>query len=254
MKISIITVCFNSEKTLEKTINSVLSQNYKNIEYIIIDGGSDDSSLKIIDKYKDKITTIISEKDNGIYDGINKGIQKASGDVISLIHSNDIFVDENVISKIVEFLKSNPGFDIILADLAFKKKLEDKKITRYYSAKNFRPWMLRIGFSPPHLSAFFKINVFKKVGLYRANFKIAGDFDYFVKCFLNHRINFTYLEECVVIMSTGGASGKNILSYFISSKEINESLKSNKIYSNIFLTFLRFPLKLIQFILRKKVK
>ena len=97
MKISIITVCFNSEKTLEKTINSVLSQNYKNIEYIIIDGGSDDSSLKIIDKYKDKITTIISEKDNGIYDGINKGIQKASGDVISLIHSNDIFVDEKLI-------------------------------------------------------------------------------------------------------------------------------------------------------------
>ena len=250
MKISIITVCFNSEKTLEKTINSVLSQNYKNIEYIIIDGGSEDSSLKIIDKYKDNITTIISEKDNGIYDGINKGIQKATGDVISLIHSNDMFVDENVISKIVNFFKSNSNFDIILADLAFKKKLEDKKITRYYSAKNFRPWMLRIGYSPPHLSAFFKTDVFKKVGLYKANFRIAGDFDFFVKCFLKHKIKFNYLEECLIFMSTGGKSGKNFLSYLISSKEINQSLKSNNIYSNIFITFLRFPFKLIQFILR----
>ena len=250
MKISIITVCFNSEKTLEKTINSVLSQNYKNIEYIIIDGGSEDSSLKIIDKYKDNITTIISEKDNGIYDGINKGIQRATGDVISLIHSNDMFVDENVISKIVNFFKSNSNFDIILADLAFKKKLEDKKITRYYSAKNFRPWMLRIGYSPPHLSAFFKTDVFKKVGLYKANFRIAGDFDFFVKCFLKHKIKFNYLEECLIFMSTGGKSGKNFLSYLISSKEINQSLKSNNIYSNIFITFLRFPFKLIQFILR----
>jgi glycosyltransferase involved in cell wall biosynthesis len=250
MKISIITVCFNSEKTLEKTINSVLSQNYKNIEYIIIDGGSEDSSLKIIDKYKDNITTIISEKDNGIYDGINKGIQRATGDVISLIHSNDMFVDENVISKIVNFFKSNSNFDIILADLAFKKKLEDKKITRYYSAKNFRPWMLRIGYSPPHLSAFFKTDIFKKVGLYKANFRIAGDFDFFVKCFLKHKIKFNYLEECLIFMSTGGKSGKNFLSYLISSKEINQSLKSNNIYSNIFITFLRFPFKLIQFILR----
>lgn len=250
MKISIITVCFNSEKTLEKTINSVLSQNYKNIEYIIIDGGSEDSSLKIIDKYKDNITTIISEKDNGIYDGINKGIQKATGDVISLIHSNDMFVDENVISKIVNFFKSNSDFNIILADLAFKKKLEDKKITRYYSAKNFRPWMLRIGYSPPHLSAFFKTDIFKKVGLYKANFRIAGDFDFFVKCFLKHKLKFIYLEECLIFMNTGGKSGKNFLSYLISSKEINQSLKSNNIYSNIFITFLRFPFKLIQFILR----
>ena len=250
MKISIITVCYNSEKTLERTINSVVSQDYKNIEYIVVDGGSKDNTLNIIDKYKECITTIISEKDNGIYDGINKGIQKATGDVISLIHSNDMFVDENVISKIVNFFKTNPNFDIILADLAFKKKLEDKKITRYYRAKNFRSWMLRIGYSPPHLSAFFKTDVFKKVGLYKANFRIAGDFDFFVKCFLKHKLKFNYLEECLIFMSTGGKSGKNFLSYLISSKEINQSLKSNNIYSNIFITFLRFPFKLIQFILR----
>ena len=250
MKVSIITVSLNSEKTIEKTINSVISQDHKNIEYIIIDGGSKDNTLEIVNKYKSSITKIISEKDKGIYDGINKGIQIATGDIISLIHSNDIFVDTNVISKIDNIFKNNTDFDIILANLAFKKNLDEEKITRYYSAKNFKPWMLRIGFSPPHSSAFFKSEVFKQVGLYQTNFKIAGDFEYFVRCFLKHKLKFNYFDECLVYMSTGGTSGKNMLSYLISSKEINLSLKSNKIYSNIFFTLLRFPIKLIQFIFR----
>ena len=251
MKVSIITVCLNSEKTLEKTIKSVINQDYKNIEYIIIDGGSNDETLNILQKHKDKISKIVSEKDNGIYDGINKGIKNATGDIISLIHGNDIFVDKNVITKIVNNFKKNSSYDVILADLAFKKNLDDKKITRYYSAKNFRPWMLKIGFSPPHLSAFFKAKVYEQVGLYKIKYRIAGDFDYFVKCFLRYKIKFTYLEECLIFMSSGGTSGKNIFSYLTSSKEINDSLKSNQIYSNIFFTFLRFPIKLIQFFLRK---
>ncbi len=250
MKISIITVCFNSEKTLEKTINSVISQDYKNVEYIIIDGGSDDGTMNIVEKYKDYVSIIISEKDNGIYDGINKGIQKATGDIISLIHSNDIFVDKSAISKVVSFFNKNPNDHILLSNLAFKKNLDDKKISRYYSSKNFKSWMLKIGYSPPHLSAFFKIDVYKQVGLYKTDFKIAGDFDFFVRCFLKYKLKFSYLDECLIYMTTGGTSGKNFLSYLASSKEINNSLKSNKIYSNIFITFFRFPIKLIQFILR----
>ena len=248
MKISIITVCYNCEITIENTIKSVLSQNHTDIEYIVIDGGSSDNTLQIINKYKNKISKIISEEDNGIYDAINKGIKISTGEVISLIHGNDIFYDENSISKVVNFFSENKTTGILLADLAFKKNLLNKNISRYYSAKNFKPWMLRIGYSPPHLSAFFKISVIKKVGSYCTKFKIAGDFDYFVRCFLKNKISYKYLGECLVIMSTGGASGKNFQSYLISSNEINSSLKSNMLFSNIIITFLRFPIKIFQFI------
>ncbi len=247
MKVSVITVCLNCETTIEKTINSVISQNYNNLEYIIIDGGSEDNTLKIINKYKDRITKIVSEKDNGIYDGINKGIKFSSGDIISLLHGNDIFANSNAISKVANCFKENNEAEIILSDSAFKKSLNSKSITRYYSAKNFRPWMLRIGYSPPHLSTFFKTSTVKKVGFYIDKFKIAGDFDYFVKCFLIHKIKFKYLNECLIFMSSGGVSGKNLYSYMTSSKEINYSLKSNMFYSNILIVILRFPIKAIQF-------
>ncbi len=247
MKVSVITVCYNCEKTIEKTIKSVLEQKYNDIEYIVIDGGSQDDTLEIIKKYESKITKFVSEKDKGIYDAINKGIKLSKGEVVSLLHGNDIFFDENVISKVAEFFIKNQKVEIMLSDLAFKNKFEQNYFTRYYSAKKFRPWMLRIGISPPHLSTFFKQSVFIKVGFYETKFKIAGDFDYFVRCFLIHKIKFKYFENCLVLMSTGGESGKNLKSYITSSKEINFSLKSNLYYSNIFITFLRFPIKLFQF-------
>ena len=121
LKVSIITVCFNCENTIERTLNSVLNQSYKNIEYIIIDGSSTDNTTKIINKYKDKIKVIISEKDNGIYNAINKGIKLATGDIISLIHGNDIFTNYEVVREAVEHFKNDEKMDILIGDVAFKK-------------------------------------------------------------------------------------------------------------------------------------
>ncbi len=250
MKISVITVCFNCETTIENTLLSVINQNYKEIEYIVIDGGSKDKTLEKINKYKNKISKIISEKDYGIYDAINKGIKNSTGDIISLLHGNDIYFNQNVLFKVAEFFKKNKSTELLLSDLAFKRNFDQNKISRYYSAKNFKPWMLRIGLSPPHLSSFFKSSAINKVGLYKTNYKIAGDFDYFVRAFLEHKLKYQYVDDCLIFMSTGGTSGKNLDSYLISSKEINASLKANMLYSNILLTFLRFPIKLIQFILK----
>lgn len=247
MKISVITVCYNCVDTIEKTINSVISQNYKELEYIVIDGNSNDGTLEILRKYSDKICKVISERDNGIYDAINKGLKIASGDIISLLHGNDIFVDNFCLKKIADEFNKDKKLDLVISDLAFKNNFGSKKITRYYKAKDFKPWMIRIGYSPPHLSSFFKLSVIKQLGFYNKNFKIAGDFDFFVKAFLIKKINYKIINECLVFMSTGGLSG-NLRSYFISSKEINNSLKLNGFYSNILITLIRFPLKMIQLI------
>ncbi len=246
MKLTVITICYNCQDTIEQTIISVLEQTYKNFEYIIIDGNSNDDTKKIINKYKDKITKIISETDKGIYDAINKGLKIASGEVVSLLHGNDVFSNKEVLFKITEEFNKDKNVDVIISDLAFKNNLKINKISRYYKARTFKPWMLRIGYSPPHLSSFFKLKKIKEIGYYNSEFKIAGDFDFFVKAFLIKKFKYKVIDECLIYMSVGGLSGKNINSYILSSKEINRSLKFHGFISNIFVTFLRFPLKIIQ--------
>ena len=180
MKLTVITICYNCQDTIEQTIISVLEQTYKNFEYIIVDGNSNDDTKKIINKYKDKITKIISEADKGIYDAINKGLKIASGEVISLLHGNDVFSNKEALFKITEEFNKDKNIDVIISDLAFKNNLKINKISRYYKARTFKPWMLRIGYSPPHLSSFFKLKKIKELGYYNSEYKIAGDFDFFL--------------------------------------------------------------------------
>lgn len=246
LKVSIITVCYNCIDTIENTLKSVFNQRYENIEYIVIDGLSDDGTIQIINKYKSKIDKIISEKDTGIYNAINKGIKLASGDIISLIHSDDIFTSDDIIEEVVNQFKKKKTLDLLIADTAYKKNINDSKIIRYYPANNFFPWMLRIGYSPPHVSSFFSNKAIKLIGLYSEDYKIAGDFEYFLRFFLKNNLTYKKINHCYIFMTSGGKSGKNFKSYITSSIEINNALKKNNFYSNIFLTFLRFPFKLLQ--------
>ncbi len=247
MKVSIITVCYNSQKTIENTIRSVLTQNYKNYEYIIIDGGSTDNTIKIIKKYKKKIQIFRSEKDKGIYDAINKGIKYATGSVISILHSDDIFYNKFTTQKVMSHFNSNSKINCligntIITDNNFKKKL------RSYKANFFKNWMLYFGFSPPHPSTFFRSKIYRKYGLYKNKYIIAGDFEFFVRIFLKKKILFKIIDENFVLMKSGGKSSSSIKSNLISSQEIIKSFKDNKLYTNWFLIILRFPLKLIQYI------
>lgn len=250
MKVTIITICYNCEQTIERTIKSVLSQNYSQIEYIVIDGESTDKTLDIIKSYSNKISKIISEKDDGIYNAINKGLKIATGDIISLLHGNDVFAHERVINDVVNYFIEYHKVDLLITDVAFKKNFLADDTVRYYPSKLFKPWFLRFGYSPPHLSTFFSRKVINVVGLYDENFMIAGDFEYFVRCILINNLNFKLINRCYIFMSTGGLSNKSLKSYYISSKEINYALKKNNFYSNILITFLRFPLKFIQYIFK----
>tara|TARA_X000000950_G_scaffold247616_1_gene306025 strand:- start:9638 stop:10393 length:756 start_codon:yes stop_codon:yes gene_type:complete len=246
LKVSIITVCYNCNNTIENTLKSVFKQKYENIEYIVIDGLSNDGTIEIINKYKSKIDKIVSEKDTGIYNAINKGIKLASGDIISLLHSDDVYTSDKIINEVVFQFNKKPTLDLLIADTAYKNNINDTKIIRYYPSSNFFPWMLRIGYSPPHVSSFFSSKGQKLVGLYNEDYKIAGDFEYFVRCFLKINLTYKKINSCYIYMTSGGKSGKNLKSYIISSLEINNALKKNNFYSNIFLTLIRIPFKLLQ--------
>ena len=182
LKVSIITVCFNSEKTIRDTIESVLSQDYLNIEYIIIDGSSTDGTMNIIQEYEARINTIISEPDKGIYDAMNKGLKLATGDAIGILNSDDYFEYSSVISDVVNCFKSNTKASLVIGDLVFVDSLNLQSIVRHYSSKKFKPWKLRFGWMPPHPATFILHSAYEKVGYFSLDLKLHQITNYLFVC------------------------------------------------------------------------
>ena len=246
MKFSIITVCLNSEKTITYTLNSVLNQTYKNIEHIIVDGGSNDKTLKIINSYPFKNKKIFKTSIKGIYSALNKGIKKATGEYICVLHSDDIFHNDEVLKKVSELIKRNKKYKIFLGDVVyFRKKLS--KISRFYPASKFKIAQIKNGIIPPHTASFINKEIYNRFGFYKTNYTIASDFDFFLRILFIHKLRFFKCNQIFTRMKTGGLSSKNLFSYFISTKEIIQSFKENKIYFNYLRIISRLPLKIIQF-------
>lgn len=241
IKISIITVCYNSEKTIEDAINSVYLQDYKNIEYIIIDGESSDSTNSIILKNIDKIDKYISEKDNGLYDAINKGIFYSTGDIIGILNSDDTFANSNIVSSIASYF-SNNNLDVLFADIAFVNSKYQLK--SFYSSKYWNPSLLKFGFMPAHPTFYCKKNLFNKYGFYSLDYKIAADFELIVRFFKNeNKINFLYIPRIFVFMKLGGLSTRGIKSKFIILREIMKACKANKLKTNYFFLLIKYIFK-----------
>ena len=226
MKISIITVCYNSAKTIEKTFQSVKTQTYKNIEYIVVDGMSSDATLDIIENNKEIISKHISEPDKGLYDAMNKGIQLATGELIGILNSDDIFTDNNVLENVVKFHSENNVEASVGNIIQFN---EEGKTVRKYSAKNWNPEKLKIGFMPPHPSIFFKRELFKRLGLYDLTFKSGADYELIIRYFLENKITYKYSDITTTSMAMGGISSSGMESYKMITKEICKALKMNNI-------------------------
>lgn len=231
MKISIITVCYNSEKTIEKTIQSVASQTYKNIEYIVIDGYSGDSTSEIIKQYPQVVSQWISEPDKGLYDAMNKGIKMCTGDYVGILNSDDTFFSNDTIEKVAVFFQNHHGLDAIIGNIV---QHQNGKIVRRYSSKNWTPEKLKIGFMPPHPSIFFKRDLFKKLGYYTLGYKIASDYELIIRYFLKNKIKYQYSGITTTSMLVGGASSSGLESYKTITKEIGKAFEENRIAYSTF--------------------
>ena len=228
MKLSIITVCFNSERTIVDTINSVNSQNYKNIEHIFVDGGSKDKTLSLIKKNSNKNKKIIIKKNSSIYEAMNEGIKKSKGDIIQILNSDDILYSNSIIKKVIAKIKKQPKIDIFLGNVVYFSYKNFYNTSRYFKANKKKIANLKKGDMPPHPSSFIRKKVYNKFGLYNSKYKIAADFDFFLRVFTINKIKFKILNMDIVKMRSGGASNKNIISYFEILFEILDSLKKHK--------------------------
>ncbi|MEZ9669362.1 glycosyltransferase family 2 protein [Vibrio breoganii] len=246
MKVTIITVCFNSEKTIRDTIESVASQNYNNIEYIIIDGLSTDSTMDIVTEYQKYISVIVSEKDFGLYDAMNKGIKHATGEIIGILNSDDILANVDTIKKIVS---ASSGYDGVYADVGFYDiDLKTKK--RHYSSKNFEVSKFSRGFMPAHPSCYIRKSVVEDIGLYSLDYQIASDFDFLVRAFLSPNNSFNYLNEEVVKMREGGLSTSGISANIKLNREIIISCRTNGLPCSWFSVLSKYPEKLLGLIFK----
>lgn len=247
--ISIITATFNSAKTLKDTIQSVLRQTNKDFEYLIIDGGSTDDTIDIVKSYESEFSgrlKWVSEKDQGIYDAMNKGIKMASGDVVGILNSDDYFTSDDILQTVDNAFKSHE-IDAIYGDIHFIRDGNPQKCVRYYSSRMFRPFWLRFGFMPAHPSFYCKREIFDKAGLYSLDYKIGADYEMMVRLFKRHKIKSLYANKDFVTMRTGGASNNNVRSRLTLIEEDVKACRVNGIYTNRFFIMLKFLYKIFEF-------
>jgi glycosyltransferase len=228
MKVSIITSVWNNKNTIEDAIKSVLSQNYSDIEYIVVDGASSDGTIEVIKKYEYKISTFVSEKDKGIYDGLNKGVELATGDIIGFLHSDDIYADKNIISEVVEAFEKN-NTDSIYGDLVYVDKEDTNKVFRYWKSGDYSFKKLTNGWMPPHPTFFVKKEFYDRYGKFDLSFGIAADYDFMLRMLGKYKITTSYLPKVLYKMRVGGASNRSIKNIIQKSREDIKALKNNNI-------------------------
>ena len=250
MKVSIITATYNSAASITASLNSVFSQDYKDIECIIIDGASKDDTLPIIESYQRAYTNIklVSEPDMGIYDALNKGIAIATGDLIGFVHSDDILASPHIISELVLALKKTQASGVY-GDLQYVSKLDTSKVIRYWKSGVFSKFLLKKGWMPPHPALFLKKEVYQKHGSFNLNYNIAADYDFMLRILKDNALEFIYLPKVIVKMRLGGASNKSLKNIIQKTKEDYRAITSNKI-GNWLTLILKNSSKIKQFLFK----
>ena len=268
MKISLITACYNSAKTIKTAIDSVLSQKGVEIEYIVVDGGSKDGTVDLLKSYEPKFNgwmRWISEPDKGMYDAINKGIKMATGDVVGILNADDVLASDDTLAHIVSAFNTDSyplapdssRIDAVYADIRFVKEgetvaaLREAKTVRYCSAKRWRPWMFRFAAMVPHPSFYVRRECFERLGGYSLDYRICADFELELRYLYLAKLRAAYLPECVVVMRMGGMSTSGWRSNLVINREDLRALRAHGIWSCMPLIYLKYLFKIWGFVFRR---
>lgn len=232
MLVSIITVTLNSKSVLSDCLDSVANQSHNNIEHIVIDGGSTDGTLTLLNSRRKNLAIVISEPDNGIYDAMNKGLALAKGEIVGILNSDDFYANDQVISNIIKMFTKDPSLEACYADLIYVDRYKTSKIIRYFKSSKFKQGLFSKGWSPPHPTFFVRRSVYEKFGLFNLNYRIASDIDLMTRFLEIHKIKTKYVPEIWVKMRMGGTTNKSLKNIYKQNREILKSLKKQGLHVN----------------------
>ena len=226
MKISVITAVYNRRDTLQDALDSIASQSHGALEHVVVDGASTDGTNDILQRNRERIAVLVSEPDKGIYDALNKGIQLSSGDVIGFLHADDVFADENAVSRIASVFE-DPDVEAVYGDLQYVSNKDISRTIRYWHAGVFTAGRLAWGWMPPHPTLYVRRRVYDRLGAFDTRYRIAADYDCILRFLGRGGIVPTYIPEVLVKMRVGGASNRSISNIFQKSREDYQALRGN---------------------------
>lgn len=246
MKVSIITIAYNAAETIEETILSVIGQDYANVEYIIINGGSTDETLQIVEQYKSHVNVLLSEPDNGVYDAMNKGIQKATGDLVAILNADDAYANTSVISTAVDLMQKE-NTDSLYGDLQYVDREDNAKIHRNWKSGRYSRNKFKWGWMPPHPTFMVKRKLYQAHGSFNTDLRTSADYELMLRFLFKHKVSVSYLPEVLVKMKVGGQSNATVKNRIKANKEDRLAWRLNGLSPLPFTTVLKPLRKITQF-------
>jgi len=243
--ISVITVCYNSAATLKHALQSVADQDYLRIEHIVIDGASTDSTPAIIERFRARLSHVVSEPDQGIYDAMNKGLDRANGDIVCFLNADDYYAHPQVLSRVVAHMRAL-DLDALIGDVGFFHERDSSRMVRRYRSDRFHPSRLAWGWMPAHPALFFRRSVVQRVGGFKTDYRIAGDFEYIVRAFYGQDLHYRHVAEVLVHMQTGGASTSGWRSKILLNREVLRACRDNGLQTNMLKILSKYPAKILE--------
>jgi len=243
--ITVITVCYNSVSTLARALQSVKDQDWPHIEHIVVDGASSDGTLNTIARFQNDLALVISEPDKGIYDAMNKGLDHAHGEIVCFLNADDQYASPQVLTHVAQQMQAYQ-LDALMGDVDFFHEQAPTRTVRRYRSDRFRPNRLAWGWMPAHPALFMRRSVIERVGRFKTDYRIAGDYEFVVRAFHGHTLQYRHIPEVLVRMQMGGSSTKGWRATVLLNREVRRACLDNGLHTNMFKILSKYPLKLLE--------